>query len=84
MITPQININGSSKHDLIAPRLKAMDHLMDAIEALRQSAPNGRDYPGDYDGCHADRDVHFDRLERLKALREEIMSEALYIKEQGE
>jgi len=84
MITPQININGSSKDDLINPRLMAMDHLMDAIEALKQVAPNGRDYPDDNTACVADREEHYDRLAKLRALCEEIMSEAIYIKEQGE
>ena len=39
MITPQLNINGSSAADLIEPRLKALDHLIDAMEALRQVMP---------------------------------------------
>jgi hypothetical protein len=83
MIRPTLNINGSSADDLVNPRLKAMDHLMDAIEALKQAAPNGRDYPGDYDGCHADREEHYSRLAKLRALREELMAEAVYIKEQA-
>jgi hypothetical protein len=84
MITPQININGSSEGDLIDPRIKAMGHLMDAIEALKQVVPNGRDYPSNNTACIADREEHYDRLAKLRALREEIMSEALYIKEQGQ
>lgn len=84
MITPLININGSSIDDLVNPRLKAMDLLMDAIEALKQATPNGRDYPGNNTACIADREEHFDRLGKLRALREELMSEALYIKEQGQ
>jgi hypothetical protein len=83
MIRPNININGSSKDDLINPRIKAMGHLMDAIEALRQTAPNGRDYIGDRDQCDHDRDLHFHRLEDLKTTHAELMAEALYIKEQG-
>jgi hypothetical protein len=84
MITPTININGSSIDDLIDPRLIAMDHLMDALEALKQTAPNGRDYIGNRDCWEQDRITHFDRLAKLRALREEIMSEAVYIKEQGQ
>ena len=82
MITPTININGSSKDDLLMPRLNAMDHLMHAIEALKQTTPNGRDYLGDTDRCSADRDEHYARLAKLRALREELMSEVVYIKEQ--
>jgi hypothetical protein len=82
MITPTINFNGSSVANLINPRLTAMDHLMDAIEALKQVTPNGRDYPSDIWGCIDDREAHFERLAKLRALREEIMNEVVYIKEQ--
>lgn len=82
MITPQLNINGSSADDLIDPRLKAMDHLMDAIEALSQAVPNGRDYPGNAVACTADREEHYDRLSIIKRIREEIYAEAIAIKQQ--
>jgi len=84
MIKPQISIVGSSIDDLVNPRRKAMDHLVDAIEALKQAAPNGRDYIGNHDQCAHDRDLHFIRLEKIKALHAELMAEALYIKEQGQ
>ena len=83
MISPIININGTSADDLIAPRREAMDHLMDAMEALRQVAPNGRDYPGDYDRCTADRETHFIRLEAIKGIREAIYAEAIAINGQA-
>lgn len=82
MITPQININGSSADDLINPRLQAMDHLMDAIEALSQAVPNGRDYPGNTTACLADREEHYDRIKAIKAIREAIYAEAIAIKSQ--
>ena len=82
MITPMLNINGSSADDLINPRLAAMDHLMDAIEALSQAVPNGRDYPGNATACLADREEHYDRIKAIKVLREAIYAEAIAIKEQ--
>ena len=82
MITPQININGSSADDLINPRLQAMDHLMDAIEALSQAVPNGRDYLGNNTACIADREEHYDRIKAIKAIREAVYAEALAIKGQ--
>ena len=82
MITPRININGTSADDLINPRLQAMDHLMDAIEALSQVVPNGRDYPGSATACTADREEHYDRIKAIKAIREAIYAEAIAIKEQ--
>jgi len=83
-ISPTININGSSKDDLIDPRRKAMDHLMDAIEALKQATPNGRDYPGNLDRLDQDRKEHFDRLSALRALHTALMVEAVNIQEQGQ
>jgi hypothetical protein len=82
MIRPTLNINGSSADDLIQPRRDAMDHLTDAIEALKQVTPNGRDYPGQYDRCINDRETHFERLAALHTLRNELLDEALYIQQQ--
>ena len=82
MIRPIININGSSAFDLIDQRRHAMDALLEAIDALKQLTPNGRDYPGHYDRCIADRDTHFDRLAALHTLREELLDEALHIQQQ--
>jgi len=79
MITPQININGTSRDDLINPRRDAIDHLMDAVEALKQVTPNGRDYPGNPDGCVADRVKHYQRIGSLMAIREAIHAEAIRI-----
>lgn len=82
MIRPTLNINGSSAFDLIDQRRHARDALMDAIDALKQLTPNGRDYPNDNERCVADRTTHFDRLAALHALREELLDEALYIQQQ--
>jgi hypothetical protein len=82
VIRPIININGSSAFDLIDQRRHAMDALLEAIDALKQLTPNGRDYPGHYDRCIADRDTHFDRLAALHTLREELLDEALHIQQQ--
>ena len=82
MITPTLNINGSSADDLIQPRIAAYDALQDGIKALQQVTPNGRDYPGDNDRCVADRQAHYDRLAALHAIAAEIVAEAVLIKEQ--
>ena len=82
MIRPTLNPNGSSAFDLIDPRRTAMDHLMDAIDALKQVTPNGRDYPNNTLACVADRVTHFDRLAALHTLREELLDEALHIQKQ--
>jgi hypothetical protein len=82
MIRPTLNINGSSAFDLVQPRRDARDALNEAIEALKQVTPNGRDYLGDRDQLTADRDTHFDRLAALHTLREELFDEALHIQQQ--
>lgn len=83
MIKPQLNINGSSKDDLLMPRLNAMDLIMEAIEALKQATPNGRDYPGNAVACTADRETHYYRLKAMRKLYDEIMAEAVYIRDQN-
>lgn len=83
MITPTLNINGSSLDDLINPRIKAMDKLREAIEALLQATPNGRDYSTP-EQCTADRKQHYDRIEAIDGICHAIMNEAVAIKRQGE
>lgn len=83
MIRPVINNNCTDAFELIDARRTAMDCLIDAIEALKQVTPNGRDYPSEYDRCVADRNTHFDRLAALHTLREELFDEALYIQKEA-
>lgn len=83
MITPTLNLNGSSASDLIDPRLAAYDALRDAIKALARVCPHGRDYPGDIDRCTTDRNAHYDRQQALHAIATEIVAEAVAIREQG-
>jgi hypothetical protein len=82
LITPTINLNGSDREYLIKYRRDAMDHLQDAVEALAQVTPHGRDYPADYDQCLRDRETHFIRIQAIKALREAIYAEAVAIQQQ--
>jgi hypothetical protein len=83
MIRPTLNINGSSAFDLVQPRRDARDALLEAIEALMQVKPHGRDYMGDTARCVEDIDTHFDRLAALHTLREELLDEALHIGNQA-
>jgi hypothetical protein len=84
MIRPILNNNGSSAFDLIDQRRHAMDALLEAIDALKQCTPNGRDYPSQYDRRIADRETHFDRLSALHTLREELKEEVLHLQQQLE
>ena len=82
MVTPTVNLNGSSADDLIQPRIAAYDALQAALKALQQATPNGRDYPGDNDRCLADRETHFARLRALHTIASDVMIEAAAIKAQ--
>ncbi len=82
MITPKLNINGSSAQDLIEPRQRAWRQIDDLIDTLQQVAPNGRDYPGNTVACTADREAHYDRIDALRQLQHTLLHEALAIKEQ--
>ncbi len=82
MITPKLNINGSSADDLIEPRREAIDHLMDAIEALKQAKPHLRDYPSDKNAFLDDSLEYYERIDIIKRLRKDIEAEALAIKQQ--
>ena len=80
MIRPIVNINGTSRTDLIDPRLKAYRLIEDAVKALREVTPNGRDYPGDNDRCIEQREYHYSRLRVLNNIADELMLEAMFIK----
>lgn len=82
LITPQININGSSAADLIEPRQQAWRLLDEVVEMLQQVTPNGRDYPGDNDHCVVDRTTHYARIKYLRELQTILLTEALHIKDQ--
>ena len=84
MITPILNLNGSSADDLIAPRLNAINLIADAMEALKQVAPHGRDYPTNPQKCVEDRETHYNRLEDLENIKDMILEEALAISRQAD
>ena len=83
MIKPTININGSSKEDLMRGRIDAIDALESAIKMLKLVTPNGRDYPRDLSQCIADRDKHYARINQLRDIQNELLEEALYIQREA-
>lgn len=82
LITPQLNINGTSARDLIDPRIEADRLINEVIAALQKATPNGRDYPGNNTACVADRELHYDRIKALRSLQDALFQEALLIKNQ--
>lgn len=70
---PVINLNGTSKAELLALQVAVLDALSDAMTVLQNAAPNGRDYqtalPGTYELA---RDQHAARWRNLYNIRAEI------------
>lgn len=77
-----VNNNGTSVAELVNQRRAVMSAIADALDALRDMTPNGRDYPGKPDACKADREIHYARMAALSSLNYEIMGEALNIQRQ--
>lgn len=73
MISPTIHLNGTSKDRLLNALCNASDKLNEAYNALKQTAPNGRDYyVQGPDAITQATDEHMDRLRRLDAIKAEI------------
>lgn len=70
---PTLHLNGTSKERLILDLCTASDALDSAYLALKQTAPNGRDYypQGPEALSLATRD-HMDRLRRLDMIKKEV------------
>lgn len=83
MITPTLNINGSSADDLIDPRLHAVNLITDAMASLMKVTPHGRDYPANPQKCVEDREDHRLRLQALRDIKEAIFAEAVAIHRQA-
>ncbi len=82
MQLPCIHLNGTSKVSLITALCTASDALYVACKALRQTAPNGRDFyplgPGAFSKAEEE---HRSRLQRLDAIKAEIDALTIAINE---
>ena len=75
VVTPIVHLNGTGKGDLEQVRLDVYDALGAALDALRQMAPNGRDYypePGRMDRAV---EQHERRMRMISGLQDEIVAE---------
>lgn len=73
MITPHIHLNGTSADRLIEAAANAYDKLEEAYQALKETAPNGRDYYPLGDGAmKAAVEEHLDRLRKIDAVKDEL------------
>lgn len=84
MTIPTVHLNGTSKASLLGQLEDASNALEAAYKALKQAAPNGRDYYLDGpDAITAATAEHMDRLRRLDSVKDEIDELARKIDEQG-
>ncbi|MBP7649697.1 MAG: hypothetical protein KA744_07615 [Phenylobacterium sp.] len=76
MQLPTVNLNGTSKGDLLEQQVEAMEAIRAAIEAAQQACPNGRDYvpqgsPEAQAALQRALVEHCDRVSRLQVLLKE-------------
>ncbi len=71
---PTIHLNGSSKESLVKDLKNAHTAIRNAIDALRETAPHGRDYylQGDK-AFEKARNEHCERVVKLEAVKKEII-----------
>jgi hypothetical protein len=79
LMRPKININGSSRKELVDFRIAAVRTIQQLMIDLQHTKPHGRDYMGDSERFAADNAIYRDRFALLDKLRNEIHDEALAI-----
>lgn len=85
MTTPTIHLNGTSRDALIESRSRVYDALRNTLDAMKEMAPNGRDYyvDPDPDAFESARRLHERRGQVVLDLMAEIESEMDAICDQG-
>ncbi len=84
MQLPTIHLNGTPRYMLVAELSRASRALDEAYQALKETAPNGRDYyPQGPEAMEAATREHMDRLGRLDAIKKEVDALALAIDKVG-
>jgi hypothetical protein len=84
MIVPTIHLNGTSKVALLAALELAYDALGEAYDAIKETAPNGRDYYVQGPNAITVAGIeHHDRLKKVDEVREEIAEIINRVDQQG-
>jgi hypothetical protein len=81
LMKPIVNLNGTSRDDLIEQRMLAREAIRQAMEALQQTEPNGRDYIGHKEAYERDLAIYRQRLAMLDKLYNELELEAIAIQD---
>lgn len=79
--TPHVNLNGTSREQLVEQQVAFCEALSAAIQVLREAAPNARDYqrPGEQTDYLADCAEHQRRDRTLHAMLADVEATAYAI-----
>jgi len=81
---PTIHINGTGKADLLNGYRQAMAAVRLAIDAVRSTAPHGRDYYVQRDNpIQMAMREHAERLVKLQSVFDELQALAIHVSNQG-
>lgn len=84
LAVPTIHMNGTSKNDLVEAIRAVRTHLQDALDAMSNISPNGRDYCVQNAGALLLAVAqHRDRVARIESVNEELMAIWEKIEDQG-
>lgn len=84
LAVPTIHLNGTSKDELLGQVLRAATAVGEALEALREAAPNERDYYPQFGGWKQAVEQHGARCDRLADVNEELNQLAIAIMDGGQ
>lgn len=73
LAAPRVHLNGTSQDELLDQLCRACDAVRAAEAALCSAAPNARDYyVQEADSFRIAQNQHFERLNKLRIVREEL------------
>lgn len=81
IMQPIVNINGTSRDELVKMRIEARRAIHEALRALQELSPHGRDYIGDRDAWKRDSDIYCERFRTLDAMANDLLDEGVAIME---
>jgi len=82
LIKPQINLNGTSKEQLLQQQMIVMAGFRELLSAMSDAMPHGRDYqfrPSEYPLA---RDAWLERMKAIQAIEAEIFDHAMAISDE--
>jgi hypothetical protein len=81
IMQPIVNINGTSRDELVKMRIEARRAIHEALRALQELSPHGRDYIGNRDAWKRDSDIYCERFRTLDAMANDLLDEGVAIME---